>query len=95
MHITINIRPCITYSTTPTLSQLKYGDIASNIMNAGAAIIDIPRLAFIDKLTPSAINTVPNIHISSDVLGIFFNNFGSLFINFWLFLSCLLFVSLC
>lgn len=66
------IIPCIRYSVTPTLKNAENGIRVSLKTKAGAAIIETPRSALLQMLTPSATNTIPNIHNNSDDFLIFF-----------------------
>ena len=58
--------PCNIYSVTPTSKKELNCDINSEIINAGAAIIDTPRFALLQRVTPNATKTIPKTHNSSD-----------------------------
>lgn len=78
MKRTIRITPCNKYSVTPAEKKEEKEDKNSCKIKVGAAIILTPKSDFLLRQTPSAIKTVPKIHINSDVLGILLCNFGIL-----------------
>ena len=60
--------PCIAYSVTPTVKNGQTSTNASDITNAGAAIIETPRLALLHIETPRATKIIPNSHKTSEAL---------------------------